>query len=123
MTRLECSYSGIEIAAGQPQITHKVQEFVPAAFIGEMQLKVVQVTLAGNGKGGFTEQGGKGRELLRRYRMLNYHYGVVHVASLYEVVPEKELKFMEEAEGTAGADLGGIVRGKVPRGLLDAQNP
>ena len=81
-----------------------------AAFVGEMQLEVVQVTLPGNLQRRFSEQGGKGCQLLCGDWMLHYYDGVVNVAALYEVVPEKELEFMEENECAAGTDLAGIVR-------------
>ncbi len=54
--------------------------------------------------------------------MLHDDDGIVHVAALDEVVPEQVLDLMEEDEGTADADLAGVIHMLVPVGGLDAQD-
>ena len=119
---LERRDAGVQPTAGEAEIAQEVQQLVPAALVGEMQLKVVQVALVGDRQVGHAQKGGDGRELLRAHGMLHDDDGVVHIPSPDKVVPEQVLDLVEKTEGAADADLAGIVYGLVPMGRLDAED-
>ena len=54
--------------------------------------------------------------------MLHYHYGVIDISALDEVVAEEELKFVEEAECAARRNLPDIVLRAVEMHFLDSQH-
>ena len=122
MTGLESRHPGGEESAGEPQVADQVQKLVAPALVREMQLQIVQVAVLADIDPLFSEKAGDPVELLAGDRMLDDHDGVVDVASLDQVVGEEVLQFVEEDERPARGDLGGVVHGWIPGGLLDAED-
>ena len=101
----ECGDLGLEDTSRKIKVSKEVKQLVPSAFVREMETEVVEIALVIDCQGRNIEQARKPFDLAGFDRMLDDDDGIVHVATLYQVVHEEIFNLMEEDEGTAGSDL------------------
>ena len=87
---------------------------MPSALVRETELEIIEIAALVDLQLRHIEESRHPFQLLVADRMFHNDNGIVHVASLDEVVREEILDFVEEDECPAGSNLSRIVPGRVP---------
>ena len=122
MTGFVCLHAGLEETSAETHVADDVEQLVAAAFIGETEFEVAEVTRPGDGQLRLVEGPCETGEFLLAHGFLHHDYGVLHVAALNQSQRREMLDLVEEAESAAGSDFLDIIAAHVPMGLLDSED-